>query len=481
MDLRELLSGLEYRPAPGSVMPPLEILDVITAPCSDAQNTLYVCVDTPLQNGRTGMEAAYAAGCRAFLCTHDAFPGTEATVLISPEPERMLGVLAARVHGHPARHLAVLGVSGSTGKTSVCLLLREVLERAGKRVGAITSDGVFMDKEHIRCPVIVPNAADIQRTLAKMVSRGIEIAVLELSSYQLWHHAAAGTDFLAVALTNFSPRHIGHREHASLQEYHAAKQRLLDCGAPFSVLPVGNSFRARGRVLTFGEGGDFCAKDLHSISHATRGFGMQLTLCEGADCTQVSLCMPTQGFVENALVVAALARVVGLTLTQTADGLCGASVPGRMECVLFAGGRAVYVDSAFSPEDLSVALDALSGYCEGRLAVLLGSVGERARYRRAELGRTACEHADFVYLTADDPDTEDPVGICTEMQAGMREPLRSVILPDRRAAITRAVREMRPGDLLLLAGKGSAAYQLIAGERLPFCERDIVALAAKDI
>ncbi len=481
MDLTALFEGIEYRFASGSANALPEIDDVITAPRPDARNTLYVCVNTPLRNGRTGMDAAYAAGCRAFLCTHDAFPGPDATVLLCADPEQVLGVLAARVHGHPARHLTVLGVSGSTGKSSVCLLLREVLVRAGKRVGTVTSDGVWMGEECTPHPVIVPDAADMQRILAKMVAHGVEIALLELSSYQLWHYAAAGTAFLAVALTNFTPRHIGRQEHASLQEYRMAKQRLLDCCAPFSVLPVGAPFQAVGRVLTFGEGGHFSACDVLHGNDSRHGFVSEFTLCAQGERVQISLPLLGEVFVENALIAAALARVVGLTLSQIADGLCASVAPGRMECVLFDRGRAIYVDSAFLPEDLSVVLEALRKRCTGRLSVLLGSVGGRAHYRRAPLGRTACEHADFVYLTADDPDAEEPTGICLEMQEGMSEPLRSVIVPDRRAAIVRAVREMRPGDVLLLAGKGSAAYQFVAGERLPFCERDIVALAAKEI
>jgi UDP-N-acetylmuramoyl-L-alanyl-D-glutamate--2,6-diaminopimelate ligase len=313
-----------------------------------------------------------------------------------------------------------------------------------------------------------------------MAACGVEIAVLEFSSYQLLHHAAAGMDLLAVAIINFALRHIGNGEHASQADYRAAKERLFACGAPFSVLPVGALFDGCGRVLTFGEGGQFFARDVAHGVDAARGFVTRFLLCEQEASVPVTLPLLGEIHLENALVCAALARVVGLTLSQIATGLSAVQVPGRMECAYFDRGRAVYLDSAFSPEDLQVALEALGTRCEGRLCVLLGSVGERAHYRRAPLGRVASAYADFVYLTADDPDTEDPTSICREMQAGMQEPARSVILPDRRKAILRAVREMRPGDVLLIAGKGAIGDQLIAGKREPFCERELVAMAAQD-
>lgn len=481
MDLTTLLERIAYRRTEGGEgSMTQEILDVITAPQADARGTLYVCVNTPLSRGRTGMEAAYACGCRAFLCDHDAFPGPDATVLVCPDPEQVLGEIAARVHGYPAHHLTVLGVSGTAGKSSVCHMLRRLLVQTGKRVGTITSDGVWCDGAHAPCTPIVPNAADLQRTLAKMLANGIEIALLELSSYQLLHHAAAGMDLLAVAITNFAPRHIGNGEHVSLSEYRAAKQHLLDCGAPFSVLPVDAPFRGCGRVLTFGECGQFFARDVEHDVDAAQGFVTRFLLCEQEKSVPVMLPLLGEIHLENALICAALARAVGLTLPQIAEGLSGVRVPGRMECVLFDRGRAVYLDSAFSPEDLQVALKALGSRCEGRLCVLLGSVGGRARHRRAPLGQVTSAYADFVYLTADDPDTEDPTSICREMQAGMQEPARSVIIADRQEAILRAVREMRPGDVLLIAGKGELGDQLIAGKRELFCEREIVAKAAKD-
>ena len=140
-------------------------------------------------------------------------------------------------------------------------------------------------------------------------------------------------------------------------------------------------------------------------------------------------------------------------------------------------GRLVYLDTAFCAEDLSHALDTLRSLVKGRLCVLLGSVGGRAKERRSSLGKAACDGADFVYLCADDPDGEDPQSICEQMREGMSEPERCVILTDRRAAIKRAVREMREGDVLLILSKGQEQGQLVQGRYLPFSEREVLAEA----
>ena len=454
----------------------LEITDVTVSPETGGENVLYVAVKTAIFDGGDGLCAAYARGCRLFLCAHDAFPGKDAVVLIVDDPEALLGELTARVLGHPARALTVFGITGTAGKTSVALLTEQTLRYAGFSVGSLTTDGFSIDgKTEPPAGVRAPNAADVQHALRRMADAGVEVAVLEFSSYQLLHRAAEAIPFTAVLLTDFSPRHIGPREHPDLAAYQAAKATLFARDVPFIVLPVGLDFPHRAeRVLRFGAGGDFAAEERTPFLIRTLGCGTRFLLSSPEGKESVTLPVPGDIAVENALCAAALARIAGADLREVASGLCAARVPGRLACVCAQGERLIYIDAAFCAEDLDTVLRTLRPLAEGRLSVLLGSVGGRAVSRRAALGRTAGDLADFVYLTADDPDTEDPVAICNAIRDGMREPDRSVILPDRREAILRAMREMRPGDLLLLAGKGSADTQLIDGCRRPFSEREIV-------
>ncbi len=479
MTLRELLAGFDCHPAPSATdLGRGKITRVITAPEQNCENTLYVCAKTPICDGNRGLEAAYAGGCRAFLCAHDRYPGPQAEVWITADPERLMGPLCDRLYGHPSGHLTVLGVTGTAGKSSVCEMAREILARAGKRVASLTDDGLRHHGMLIPSAPIAPNAASVQRQLADLTADGVEFALLELSAYQLAHHVAEGISFVAHALTNFSPRHIGPLEFCDLGAYRAAKHRLLEKPAAACVLPVGYEASPAATPCFVGKGGALWTEDCVEVVDPALGVGTRFTLCDGVQKIGVFLPVPGDFFVDNALVAAALCRVAGLSLQEIADGMSGLLVPGRMECLHWREGRLILADRAFLPEDLSCVLSVARRLCAGRLSVLLGSVGNRARERRAALGAAACRGADFVYLTADDPDTEDPEMICEQMRAGMgKEVGRCCVLPDRRAAILRAAHEMRPGDVLLLAGKGADRFQLIGGRRLPFCEREIVSEA----
>jgi UDP-N-acetylmuramoyl-L-alanyl-D-glutamate--2,6-diaminopimelate ligase len=193
-------------------------------------------------------------------------------------------------------------------------------------------------------------------------------------------------------------------------------------------------------------------------------------LCDRTQKLGLTLPSIGPGAESNALFVAALCLIVGLPIGEVVQGLSRAVAVGRTSCMASPNGGLVVCDSAFLPEDIQSVLVALRPLATGRLCVLLGSVGGRARERRAPLGAMAEAAADFVYLTADDPDAEDPARICEEMLAGMAEPQRACVIPDRKDAIWRAVREMRPGDVLLVIAKPRAQGQLVGGRYLPFDE-----------
>ena len=471
----ELFADLPLLRAPKDVG--AEITRVVTSPREAGGHTLYVACKTALGNGRFGMEMAFARGCRAFLCANDAYPGEGASVWIAEDPERLLGTLAARLYGYPARGMTVLGITGSAGKSSVALQTVRVLRECGRRVSALTSDGLDLLGEQTYPSAVVPDAARIQEALWEMARAGTEIAVLELSSYQLAHFAAEEIPFTAVLLTNLSPRHIGHGEHESFDTYRAAKHMLLRAPSAFCVLPVGQEVQTDTQVLRTGNGGDLWAEEVRSEWFPAKAPQTRFLLCDSTQKCEIILPVIGDFAIENALCTAALCRIAGLELSEIAAGLSKHPVKGRMECLFARQERLIYLDAAFLPQDLSRVLEVLRLITKGRLCVLLGSVGGRAKERRVALARVAEELADRVYLTADDPDAEDPAQICEQMRLAMREPMRATVLSDRRAAILRAVREMRPSDLLLILAKPYAIGQLVAGEYLPFDERVTVAEA----
>ncbi len=480
MDFNTLFEGLAVRHATDSARDTARhhIEKVITSPETGGENALFVATKTALSNGRYAMASAYARGCRLFLCACDAYVGEDATVMVCDEPEVLLGTLAARVYGHPSRQMTVLGITGSAGKSSVAQMTAQALRQAGRRVGVLGTDGLDMDGVCTPAPVIVPDAAEIQRELRKMADNGMEFAILELSSYQLLHHVIEGIAFTAVLLTNLLPRHIGHLEHPDFAAYRAAKEVLMRVPCALAILPVNEEMQTHAkRVLRVGDGGDLWAESVQTRQGFAQIPSTVLRLFEKEENVEITLPVVGDMAMQGALCTAALCRAAGLSLSQIARGMPHTLVRGRMECLSAAHARLVYQDAAFFAEDLAHALTALRPLVKGRLCVLIGSVGGRAKARRAPLGRVACELADFVYLTADDPDGEDPAEICAQMLETMAEPARAVILTDRRIAIARAVREMREGDVLLILAKPAEAGQLVKGRYLPFAERDEVAAA----
>lgn len=470
MRLCELFDGLLYR-SPTHTREQLAALSVdelITAPRKGAVNAMFVALRTPLHDGEDDVRVAFHSGTRLFLCRREIDVEKGAVLLITREPEQLLGILAARLLGHPARRLQVFAFTGSVGKSSVALLLTRMLRDAGHRVGLICSDGVDMDGTWRLPSPHVPNAAQIQAHLADMVANGSEFAVVELSGYQLQYGAANGIEPLAVALTSLKPRPMDGRD---LTRYHDAMERLTRLEAPFCVMPTDATPETRAtRVIRVGEGSAPSLQGFCTEFSPNEGYVSQFLLADGAETATVRHPSPFRFSAENALVAATLARIAGVPLSDIAKTLSCYAAPGRMEC-LFMHDRLVCLDACFSPEDLDAALRLLAPLTRGRLAVLLGSVGGRATERRVPLARTAELLADRIYLTADDPDFEAPFAICNEMRDAMAEPDRAEIIPDRRLAIHAAIRDMRPGDVLLVSGKGNLQTQLVRGERRPFPER----------
>ncbi len=484
MNFEALFEGIDYRFADTSPqdVSNISIVRVITAPEGDSANALYVAIQSVLLDGLIGVRAAYDNGCRLFLCQWKPELPDDAVVLLCEHTERVLGALASRVYGYPERHLTLVGVTGSVGKTSVSIMAAQVLSREGYRVAAITTEGVYQDGALSRADAIVLDAASLRCLLARLLREGITHVLVELSAYQLAHYVADGMDFTVTALTCLEPRHLRFGEFGEKQDYVDAKARLLSARAAYTILPIGTEMVVGGTPLSIGEGGDFAAREAH-LSFGGEGVpGMRFTLCSAQGEQEMFVPNPVPFSVQNALCVVAIARALGVEETALSAHLARTVAWGRMECVYSDTERHVYIDSAYEGEDIARSLDLLAPLATGRLCVLVGSVGGRAKKRRARIGCAIDMHADFAYLTADDPDGEDPRVICEEIRNAMREGERerTCIIPDRARAIKCAVNDLRRGDVLLVTGKGNDDTQLIHGKRYPFCEREILRRALRE-
>ena len=484
MNFEELFEGISYRMVSGRAdrLTALTVDDVITSPCENASNALYVATRNVILDGLVGVRAAYDSGCRLFLCEWDPTLPPDANVLLCEDTKRVLGTLASRVYGYPERELTLVGITGSAGKTSVAMMAETLLSHAGYRVAAITTDGVYRNATLSRADAIVHDAASLRRLLVALLQEGVTHVILELSAYQLANYAADGMNFEMTVLTNLAPRHLRFGEFSDKLDYINAKARLIGAPAAYTLLPVGVQLPTGGRPVYVGEGGDIYARNARLSFGGTGVNGVRFSLCAPQETQETFLPNAVPFVLQNALFAVAIAKGLGVDSITISHHLPDITAFGRMECVFSDTERHVYVDSAYEGEDIARSLDLLAPLAMGRLCVLVGSVGGRAKRRRAEIGSAIDRHADFAYLTADDPDDEDPVSVCEEIRDAMRESERerTCIIVDRARAIERAVSDLRRGDVLLITGKGSDHTQLIRGERTPFCERDIVRRALRE-
>ena len=467
MKAAELLAGFACRPQPGSAPLPrgLDVENVTSEPGKVTKNALYIATVTPMRDGHDGADLAYARGCRLFLAEHALALPPDAVVLLTDNTEESAGPLAARCLGHPGRDLTVFGVAGARGKSAAVLLTAAVLRENGYRAGTLTTDGED-DGAHLTPPdPTVPDAAEIQHVLARFRDAGCEFAVLEFSAYQLAHGAAHGIPFAALLLTDVVPAHVGRGEFKSERAYFDAVARLFAEPAPLTLLPADEiPFAVAGHAVRFGENGALCCRLLDHAPYACR-----FALSYNGEAYDVTHPVPGDIAMHNATAATALCLATGLPLSAVTTVLPRLTVPFRMERVA----PGVFLDTAYTGEDVARALTLLRRDTPGRLAVLTGAVGGRAGYRRAPLGAAAVQNADFVWFTTDDPDAEDPDAIFRDLIAGTGGAGNYRCIADRRQALLTALSELRPGDALLVTGK-RGDYQLIAGERVPFSDRAVI-------
>lgn len=409
-------------------------------------------------------------------------------VLVHPEPRAVLGTLAADVYGHPSQTLRVIGVTGTSGKTTTTYLIEAGLRAAGRSAGLIGTVGVRIDGRDEPSSLTTPEAPDLQALLAVMVERGVDTVVMEVSSHALTLGRVDGTVFEAGGFTNLSRDHLDF--HPTMQDYLDAKARLFEPDSPthaaHTVVCVddewGRQIAARSRspvrVSAAGVDADWTVDAVRSVGQGGQEFvavdpaGVHHTLRIG---------LPGRYNIANAMLAVALLDVVGVSPEQGAPGLRTASVPGRLESIDRGQDFLALVDYAHKPGALEAVLQALraggpqrgdSGNGPGRVAVVIGAGGNRDVGKREPMGRVAAELADLVVVTDDNPRDEDPAAIRAAVLAGATGHTGEVVeIGDRRAAIDYAVAWARTGDVVLVAGKGHESGQTSRGVTRPFDDR----------
>lgn len=458
--------------------PSVTVRDVTHDSRQAGPGTMFAAVVGSRVDGHDFVEAAVAAGSPAVLVQRECPTG--ATQLLVDDVRRAMGPVAAQIHGHPSRRLALVGVTGTNGKTTVTHMVESIGNADGKKVGLIGTVHTRIGSTSIPNTRTTPEATDFQRLLATMVRMGAEIVSTEVSSHALAMHRVDAARFAVAAFTNLSQDHLDF--HGDMESYFLAKARLFEPDLSERAViwiddPAGRRLAAMTRIpyLTVGTDADVTARERRV---GVEGSRFVLVTPEG----EVDVALPLGGDfnIDNALVAAGCALSLSIPLESIASGLRDfRGVPGRFEVVSADAPVTVLVDYAHTPASIANAIASVRRTGRGewvsdgghrRLIVVFGAGGDRDRAKRPQMGREAMA-ADEVIVTSDNPRSEPPEAIIDEVVAGIDDTSRVRRIVDRREAITAAIAMARDGDVVLILGRGHERGQEVQGRILPFDDR----------
>ncbi|WP_344865975.1 UDP-N-acetylmuramoyl-L-alanyl-D-glutamate--2,6-diaminopimelate ligase [Planomonospora alba] len=450
---------------------------------------LYVALPGSTVHGADFAAQALAAGAAAILTDpagREAAAATGLPVLVVPDPRAVLGRVSAWVYGRPAQDMTVIGVTGTSGKTTTTFMLEAGLRAAGHRTGLVGGVELRAGELRFTPKLTTPEASDLHALFALMREQGVTAAAMEVSSHAL---ALGRVDevFYDVALfTNLSQDHLDF--HRDLEDYFSAKARLFTpemsrTGVTNLDDPHGRELLDRAKIpmTTFSASGDPGA-DWRAADVRLGGGGSAFRVIgPGGVEDDVAVALPGPFNVANALGAIVALVEAGLPLRTAVSGVGTlAGVPGRMERVPGGDGFEAIVDYSHKPGAVESVLRSLREVTAGRLTVVLGCGGDRDRGKRPMMGEAAARLADMAILTSDNPRSEDPLRILAEMMDGVlgvpeEERAHVIIEPDRAAAIDLAIARAGSGDVVVVAGKGHEQGQYVGDRVLPFDDRQVVA------
>ncbi len=467
-------------------VPPLAVTGLAADSRLVAPGDLFLAIP-----GRTSHGAAFAAlaeerGAAAVAVDPaglgGAMPALSVPVVGVPGLAAGLGELADRFYGEPSSSVAVTGITGTNGKTTVAWMLAECRQRLGRACGYVGTLGVYgktpAEPSDATSGLTTPGVVELHQALAGFRDDGVDAAAIEVSSHALDQGRVDNVRFRTAIFTNLSRDHLDY--HGTMRRYFEAKARLfLEHDPAVRIINLDSEYgaelagRCRGNVITVSTRFDRVANGrpfvfVRSVVATPTGSRVHIESSWGSAVFDLS--MPGDFNVANAVTVLATLLDDGVSLERATDALAAvAAPPGRLQRVAGEGPR-VYVDFAHTPDALELVLKSLKPHVRGRLIVVFGAGGDRDAGKRPLMGRVAERLADAVVLTSDNPRGEEPVTILDDIRAGLIRPERATVIEDRATAIAWAIGKAAAADTILVAGKGHEPYQDIAGEQIPFSD-----------
>lgn len=479
MTIEQLTERMEYQLLAGSTQK--EVSALVYDSRKIVPGCIFVCIKGAAFDGHTFVGEAAVKQAAAVVIAQDIEIPSGLTVLKVSDTRLALAMLSAAWFGYPAEQLQTIGITGTKGKTTTTYMIKSILESTGRKVGLIGTIEAIIGQERIPAANTTPESYLVQQYFRRMVDAGCDTCVMEVSSQGLMMHRVGGFLFDIGIFTNIEPDHIGPNEHASFEEYLACKGMLF-CQCRTGIINIDDAHA--GDVISghtcsietfgFSKQADLRAQDVRLI-HKPGYLGVAYHasgLCE----FDVEIDVPGKFSVYNSLTAIAVCRHFDVPVENMKQALKEAKVKGRIEMVRVSDDFTLMIDYAHNAMSLESLLATLREYEPGRLVCLFGCGGNRSRIRRYEMGEVSGRLADLTIITSDNPRDEEPQAIIDDIKQGIAKTNGEYIeIIDRKEAIRYAIRHGRPGDVIVLAGKGHEDYQEIKGKKYPMDERDLIA------
>ena len=482
MELKKLLVGLEGIKAKGDIN--VEITGIEKNSKEVKEGYLFIAIKGFSTDGHQYVESAIENGATAVMlqegCDLKSMKIPEnVTVLVAKDTREALAICSCNFYGNPSAKFKLIGVTGTKGKTTTTFMIKEILQRAGKKVGLIGTIATYINDKKIKdSDRTTPESLELQQIFKQMVDEGVECVVMEVSSQSLKLHRVTGCKFDIVLFTNFSEDHISEKEHPDMKDYFNSKLKLFEM-CKTGIVNADDLYAAKiprlfpeSNIVTYGidNYANVLAKDI-TITNAYVDFKVKLTDRN----ERVKTGIPGRFSVYNSLAAICVAQKFGIDSETIKTALAEVRVPGRSELVDNKMDLTIMIDYAHSPESLENILKATKSYTRGKVISVFGCGGDRDSGKRPIMGEISGKIADYTIITSDNPRTEDPQKIVDQIEEGIKKTKgKYEVVLDRVEAIEHAIKMATKKDIIILAGKGHEPYQEINGVKYPFDERVIV-------
>lgn len=482
MELKKTLIGLEGLKVKGNL--DIEIKGIESNSKNVKEGYMFVAIKGFAVDGHQYINSAIENGATVIVIEEGCDPKLfnipeNITIIMAKDTRETLAICASNFYEKPSTKFKLIGVTGTKGKTTTTFMIKEILEKAGMKVGLIGTIATYINGKKIKdSDRTTPESLELQQLFSQMVKAGVEVVVMEVSSQSLKLHRVDGCEFDYVLFTNFSEDHISEKEHPNMQDYFNSKLKLFKMcnkGIVNADDLYGNKIPGlfpESEITTYGidNPANVLAKDI-TITNALVDFKVKLSYRN----ERVKTDIPGRFSVYNSLAAICVAQKFGIDPETIKEALETVKVPGRSELVENKRELTIMIDYAHSPESLQNILQAVSGYTRGRVISVFGCGGDRDTTKRAIMGEISGKIADYTIITSDNPRTEEPEKIVEQIEQGIKKTNgKYQVIVDRTEAIKQAIIMANKKDIIVLAGKGHEPYQEINGKKYPFDERIIV-------